>query len=122
MQAQTLHTIDSLQKKEQACLDGGYRQTTCIGIFRNEMDSIMQLAYQKLYGRANGAARAALQKDQMNWLEKQKANDNKIETEDREKYVKEEWGESAIRMFLFGSKTDFVRDRAKYLVKKLNSH
>jgi uncharacterized protein YecT (DUF1311 family) len=121
LQAQTLHTIDSLEKIEQACLDGGYGQVTCIGAFKKAMDSIMQLAYQKLYGRANGPVRAVLQKNQLNWLEKQKANNNKIETEDRQKYVKEEWGESAIRIFLFDAKADFVRDRAKYLVKKLNS-
>jgi uncharacterized protein YecT (DUF1311 family) len=122
LQAQTHHTIDSLQKIEQACMDVGYGQMKCIRVFRNQMDSIMQLAYHKLYGRANTALRAALQKEQNDWLGKQRANDNKIETEDRQIYVKQEWSEAPIRMFLFGSKTDFVRDRAKYLVKRLNSH
>ena len=117
---QTQHTIDSLEKVKQACLDKGVGMIHCVAVFRRQMDSLITLSYQKLYAKGNVAAKLALEKDQQHWLKKQKMNDHRIDSIYDQPSVKAEL-EGLASIITFGERTDFVRNRARYLVKKLNS-
>ncbi len=120
VQSQTMHTIDSLAKIEQSCLDKGIGMIHCVAVFRRQMDSLIIQSYQKLYAKGNAAAKLALEKDQRQWLEKQKKNDHRIDSIYDQPSVKAEL-EGLATIMTFGERANFVRNRARYLVKKLNN-
>ncbi|MES2330809.1 MAG: hypothetical protein V4539_14500 [Bacteroidota bacterium] len=122
LQAQTMQTIDSLGKIQQACLDEGRGMVGCVYTFKEQMDSIIELCLKKLYAKGNKASNLALQKNQENWLARQKIYNKKAEKKDHDFAVKEGFDHGSMeRLFLADDITGFVTKRAEFLVKKLNS-
>lgn len=122
--SQTLHTIDSLGKVKQACLDKGIAMIGCAAVYKTQMDSLIELSLKKLYAKGNKASNLALKKDQSDWLRRQKIYNKKVAKDEHNQLVKdgeEEEGGEVERLIIFGDRIDFVVKRAKYLVKKLNS-
>ena len=118
-----MHTIDSLAKVEKACLDSGYGMMGCVEDFQFQMDSLIQLSLKKLYAKCNKEAKLILQKDQADWLKRQKIYNKKIAIQEHNELVKEHWeGGEVERISILGKQTDFILKRAKFLVKKLNNH
>jgi uncharacterized protein YecT (DUF1311 family) len=115
--AQTQQTIDSIEKQERSCLENGYKQVKCITIFRRGMDSLMALVYRELYEGSDAARRSSLQKDQFAWLERQKAFDQKTDSQYSLEVAEKDFSEVAVMMSL-SEKADFVRDRVKELVSR----
>jgi hypothetical protein len=122
VQSQTLHTIDSLAKVEQACLDEGRYMIGCVATYKRQMDSLLELSLKKLYAKGGEKVNLALKTDQENWLVKQKAYNEKVTRENHEQALKDDYADSEIeRLNLLSYLADFVEKRVRYLVKKLNN-
>jgi hypothetical protein len=121
LQAQTIDTIDSLNKIKQACLDEGRGMVGCVVTFENQMDSLITLSLQKLYAKGSRASNLALENDQKNWLAKRKIYYKKAIKNGHADAIKGGWnGGSMENLLIAGDITNFVERRAEVLIKKLN--
>ncbi|NCI51706.1 DUF1311 domain-containing protein [Sediminibacterium roseum] len=115
--SQTIATVDAMEQRKKGCLEGnepGRSQLFCIGRYKDQLDSLMQVVYQKLNDRASVSYQQILRKEQADWLEKRMANDAATDT-----LKKEGLNDAALRIYRYDRRTEFLRDRVKYLIGKL---
>ncbi len=109
---QNKHTIDSIQKSYQICLDNGQFMSSCSKRYYRQMDSVLNVVYSKLRLNIDSVAKIQLKKEQKEWLLK------------RDKYFKENQNEisgSAAQddiMEMYDKNANFVKGRVLYLIER----
>lgn len=66
--SQKFKIVDSLESKYQACLDKGQAMLSCANTFYGQMDSLLNLQYQKLIRQMETVEGAKLKSEQRKWL------------------------------------------------------
>ncbi|RZL44850.1 MAG: DUF1311 domain-containing protein [Pedobacter sp.] len=105
--------IKKLEVKYQACLDNGDYMLGCSNQFYVEMDSCLNVAYKQLRQTSDELVKAALKKEQLEWL---KIRDRKFAYIDKTNKDEGQDGE----MFRRDEKANFVKERVLVLIRKLN--
>lgn len=104
--------IKMIEKRYQSCLNDGSYMLGCSKDFYNEMDSCLNVAYKQLREKLDEPSKAALKREQLNWI---KARDLNFEQIDRANLEEGQDGE----MFRKAEKANFVRDRVLVLVRRI---
>lgn len=105
--------IKMIEKRYQSCLDKGSYMLSCSKGFYNEMDSCLNVAYKQLREKLDRPSKAALKREQLNWLN---ARDFKFQKIDGAILEEGQDGE----MFRQAEKADIVRERVLVLVTRIN--
>ena len=118
--SQTKKTIDSLQNEEQKCLDKGEYMLGCLLDFYDQMDSLLNVVYFKLYYSLDTSNQSKLKKEHKFWLTKRdnifKLNTQKVHKE----AVKEGFdGGQDERMILAEENVTVVKQRVLKLIERL---
>ena len=116
-QAQTLKSISILEKQNQDCLDKGEDMTGCAADFGNQMDSLLNLAYNNLRKTLSPAGKDSLKAEELSWIKKRDAafkKNAKMENDDL-------GGGTMSIMATYQDNADFVKERAIVLIKRLNA-
>jgi uncharacterized protein YecT (DUF1311 family) len=118
--SQTKNTVDSLQNEEQKCLDKGQYMLGCSLNFYNQMDSLLNVVYFKLYHSLDTSNQGKLKKEQKLWLTKRdkifKLNAQKT----HEEAVKDGFdGGQDERMILADKNATVVKQRVLELIGRL---
>lgn len=119
--SQTQYTLDSLKKVNQACLDSGIGMTGCAGNYYQQMDSLLNVVYKKLYARSNSSAKLELKKEQLQWLKERDRSFKKISDENKKEAQKDEMLRHFNTMFNLQEEADFVQKQVAVLIKRLKS-
>lgn len=120
--SQTTATIDSLENESQACLDKGEFMLGCSIHFYNQMDSMLNIVYNKLRSGLDSSQKELLKKEQKEWLKKRDKYFR--QTEDKlKKAIKENGGIAAQddEMFRYEDNARFVKERILELINKLKN-
>ncbi len=117
VEAQTMKYMDSLADAHQACLDNGINMLGCSQRYYKTMDSILNIAYNKLKNTLTTEGQAALKQEQLKWLKKRDAH-HAAELKEYRKNV--DVGESGTDMFMivYDNDAEFVRDRVIELINR----
>lgn len=118
-QAQTISTINVLAEKHQSCLDSGIDMLGCSKSYYFQMDSMLNVVYNKLRASLSQSEKDSLKKEQLNWLKKRDLYFEKQNKEFREKAQSGEWG-SDMAMITYDNQAEYVKDRVIILIKKLH--
>lgn len=116
--AQTMKTIEQLENKYHNCLDSGINMKNCSVTYYNESDSLLNVVYTKLKAKLNSTEQIKLKNEQLSWLKKRDLYFKKAYLE-----VKNEIpfpGSDDFEMIYTDKKSDFVMDRVKKLIVRLN--
>lgn len=118
--SQTKKTVDSLQNEEQKCLDKGQYMLGCSLNFYDQMDSLLNVVYFKLYHSLDTINQTNLKREQKRWLVKRdnifKLNSQKIHKE----AVKEGFdGGQDERMIIAEKNAIVVKQRVLELIVQL---
>jgi uncharacterized protein YecT (DUF1311 family) len=119
-QAQSSQDIMRLEKEEKSCLDLAPRNVKCVTVFKHQMDSMLAVTYKAIQKKSNEKERSILEKEQKDWLQKQKIFDAETDNQYSLEVAEKDFSEMASMMAL-SEKADFVRDRVKELVKRSRS-
>ena len=117
-QAQTLKELIDIDKKYKVCLDKGTNMLSCSQLYYNPMDSLLNVAYNKLRRPLDQSGKAALKNEQIKWLGKRDAYFKKVDKD----YVAENssgFAGNDSRMIAIDEKAQFVRKRVEELIEKL---
>jgi len=114
-QAQTLKELAGIDEKYQACLDKGDMMLNCSQDYYSQMDSLLNVAYNKLRRPMNQDERAVLKSEQLKWLGKRDAQFKKIDKE------YSSFGGNDGIMMVTNAKALFVRKRVEELIRKLEN-
>lgn len=112
-----MQTVDAMELTKKSCVEAnepGRSPISCIGRFKDQLDSLMLVVYNKLHDRAGSSYQQILRKEQADWLEKRLARDSEIDA-----LKKEGMSDAALRIYKYEAKTEVLRDRVKYLISKL---
>lgn len=115
--SQTLKTIENMQIEYQSCLDTGNAMHLCSADYYEKSDSLLNFVYNKLRKKYNPAQKRNLKKEQINWLAKRDLYFKKEYTSLKNNKNFEE-GTHDFEMVLYHTKSKFVIDRVKELIKK----
>ncbi len=109
--SQTLHTVDSLQKAEQACLDQGMQMENCSYRLYTQMDSLLNLVYRRKMATLSPQNKAAFKAGQIKWLA---ARDTYFRSAEKK------WGsmQGEHNMELYDDKAAFVGKRVTELIRQ----
>jgi uncharacterized protein YecT (DUF1311 family) len=113
--AQTIKTVDSLEDAEQACLDKGVGMPDCAFRFYDQMDSLLNVVYRKLYAGYSPAQQSSLKSQQRLWLKKRDEYFRKVAKE------KEELQGGDAAMIKADKRAQFVKNRVIVLIRMANS-
>jgi len=120
VQAQVLEELTDIDKKYKACLDKGTNMLDCARVYYSHMDSLLNVAYNKLRKPLNQTGKVALKNEQIKWLGKRDAYFKKIDKE----YAAENsngFAGNDSKMIAIDEKARFVRKRVEELIKKLGN-
>lgn len=115
VQAQTLKELTDTDEKYQTCLDKGVMMLSCSQDYYSQMDSLLNLSYNKLRRPLSQAERTTLKSEQLTWLRKRDAHFKKVD----KKY--EGFGGNDGIMMATNEKALFVRKRVEELIRKLEN-
>lgn len=113
--SQTIKTIDSLESEEQGCLDKGEAMPDCAFRFYDQMDSLLNVVYKKLYASYTPTQQASLKSKQRLWLKKRDEYFRKVARE------KEEFQAGDAAMIKAQKRAQFLRDRVVALMRMANA-
>lgn len=117
--AQSEADILQFEKEEKTCLDASLSKINCVALFKKQMDSLLTLSYNNLLKKAAGKEKAAVEQDQLNWLQRQKVFNTQTDDQYTLEVAEKDFSETAARNAL-SEKADFVRDRVRELVKRMH--
>ena len=113
--AQTLNTVDSLEKSYHSCLDKGVNMINCSKIHYSQMDSLLNVVYQKLKKKLPASQFGNLRTSQLSWLSKRDRYFANIPLEPEEIAL----GGKDKEMVIIDKKAEFVRKRVVMLLKRV---
>jgi len=114
---QTLESISVFEKQNQDCLDKGEDMMGCSALYENQMDSMLNLAYNNLRKTLSQTEQDSLKTEEVNWLKKRDKEFKKIAKEETEELGE---GEDAL-MATYQDEGNFIKARVIVLVKRLNT-
>ena len=117
--AQTLDEVSSLKREHQTCLDSGVNMLGCSTLFYEQMDSLLNLAYNNLRKKIMAGERDTLKNEEIHWI---KTRDNYFSKRKREFQAdmkKEGWGND-MYMILYDEEAEFIGERVIELINRLN--
>lgn len=113
VRSQTMTYLDSLETREQRCLDKGEDMLGCSEVRYAQADSILNHVYRGIRKRLNEAQRTVLKSEQLAWLKK------------RDQKYKADYAESSddfagpdLQMIVRHKQSVFVEERIVELIKK----
>jgi uncharacterized protein YecT (DUF1311 family) len=116
--AQSLKTIEELERKHQACLDSGINMFGCSKRFYFQMDSMLNIAYNALRSALPPEGKAALKEEQLAWLKKRDIYFKKQNASYRKNVKSGEWGPD-MYMVVYDMDAEFVKERTINLFKRI---
>ena len=117
--SQTLKKVIELETKYLECLDNGIGMKNCPINFYSTSDSLLNVAYKNLKIKMNVAEQNNLQIEQRKWLKKRDEYFKKAYVEAKKENSGETQG-SDFTMFYFNKKSEFVIQRVKELINRIN--
>ena len=90
----------------------------CSKRYYYQMDSMLNVVYNKLKASLSQSKKDSLKKEQLNWLKKRDLYFEKQNKEFRYKFQSGEWG-SDMAMITYDNQAEYVKDRVIILIKKL---
>jgi uncharacterized protein YecT (DUF1311 family) len=114
--SQTLELIKKLEAEHQNCLDNQTWMLGCSIKYNKQMDSLLNVVYNKKRQLLNKEERLKLKEEQLAWLKKRDANTKKVSTK-----IKTETDiiGSDLQMIITDEEANFVKKRVIYLIKNL---
>ncbi|HEX7414881.1 MAG TPA: lysozyme inhibitor LprI family protein [Bacteroidia bacterium] len=106
--------IALIDKNYQVCLDSGQYMGGCSYTYYNQMDSCLNVAYKQLQKKLDKTAKAALKKEQVDWL---KTRDQEFKSIDQTNKMEGRDGE----MIRESEKAQVVKKRVLVLITKIES-
>ncbi|TXK51864.1 DUF1311 domain-containing protein [Pontibacter qinzhouensis] len=116
--AQTVTEFNGIDRHYQTCLDKGSNMLNCFQGYYYQMDSLLNVVYNNLRHPLNLLEKAALKKEQLNWLARRDAYFKEVDTALAAEN-KDGFAGSDSRMIAFDDKARFVRKRVEELLIKL---
>lgn len=108
--SQTLKDLRKLEAQNQSCLDKGIDMIGCQICYYQQLDSVLNLAYNNLRKSLSVDEKAALKTKQLKWLQERDAYFRKLD-HDRDK------NEIEIgRLAMYLSMNNYIKDRIIYLL------
>ena len=114
--SQTLKSIAIIEKQTQDCLDKGIGMMACSATYEDQMDSLLNLAYNNLRKKLSQAGKDSLKAEEMDWIKK-RDKQFKIIAKEETKELGD--GQDGL-MATYQSEGDFIRERVIVLIKRLN--
>ncbi len=118
--AQTAKTIDDMAAKHQARLDTGIDMYGTTLLYYNQMDSMLNMVYQKLRASLDDKAKDSLKRDELAWLKERDKFFKEQDKNMKDELKKGEWGTEPLEMFKYQAQADFVKERVLALIARLN--
>jgi uncharacterized protein YecT (DUF1311 family) len=114
-------TVDTLQAAYLHCLDEGSNMTACAKVFYIQMDSMLNIVYNKLQATLNEPEKTALKKDQAAWLLNRdiyfKQTALQLQKNNQHKTSIKKPGQDNT-MMIYDANAGFVKQRVIVLLKK----
>ena len=119
-QSQTLAQLGSMSKKYQDCLDAGTNMLGCSQQYYKQMDSLLNVVYNKIRKPMNATDKLALKNEQLKWLQRRDTYFKKV---DRQSAVDSGSGPIGqdFLMIALDEKASLVRKRVEELMKRRKS-
>jgi uncharacterized protein YecT (DUF1311 family) len=118
-QAQTQTQLNFLNNKYQACLDKGTNMLRCSNLYYKQMDSLLNVVYNRLRIPMNPSEKTLLKNEQLKWLKTREAYFKKVDKENG--IGGKEYVGTDFQMIAIDEKAQFVRKRIEELMKRLKS-
>lgn len=115
---QSVKDIKKLEAANQRCLDSGMHMLHCSAYFNYEMDSMLNLVYEKLINSLDNNGKIFLKTEQKNWLKKRDSYFKKEDTGFNKRMKSGEDGPD-MYMIVYDDKADFVKRRVLQLIDRL---
>ncbi|MGC4104410.1 lysozyme inhibitor LprI family protein [Ferruginibacter sp.] len=116
--AQTEKTMEELYNKHQACLDSGVNMVGCSRDYYLQMDSMLNIAYNKLRSQLSETAKTTLRDEQRTWIKKRDIYFAKQDKRFQINLTKRIWGTDMI-MITYDDKAKYVEERVLVLIKRI---
>ena len=114
--SQTLKSIAIIEKQTQDCLDKGIGMMACSATYEDQMDSLLNLAYNTLRKKLSQAGKDSLKAEEIDWIKK-RDKQFKIIAKEETKELGD--GQDGL-MATYHSEGDFIKERVIVLIKRLN--
>ena len=113
---QTLELIKKIEVEHQNCLDNQAWMLGCSIKYNKQMDSLLNIVYNKKRQLLNKEDKLKLKEEQLAWLKKRDANTKKVSTK-----IKTETDiiGSDFQMIITDEEANFVKKRVIYLIESL---
>jgi uncharacterized protein YecT (DUF1311 family) len=114
--SQSLELIKKLEIEHQNCLDNQAWMLGCSIKYNKQMDSLLNIVYNKKRQLLNKEEKLKLKEEQLVWLKKRDANTKKVSTK-----IKTDTDiiGSDLQMIITDEEANFVKKRVIYLIKSL---
>lgn len=116
--SQTLKIITAIESSYHNCLDEGDDMRGCSIEYYKQADSLLNVVYRKLRLKFNNQDQLKLKKEQLEWLKYRDKYFEKIysQTKKERNFIE---GSSDFDMIVIDKKADFVLERVKLLIKRV---
>jgi uncharacterized protein YecT (DUF1311 family) len=113
---QTLELIKKLEIEHQNCLDNQTWMLGCSIKYNKQMDSLLNIVYNKKRHLLNKEEKSKLKEEQLVWLKERDVNTKKVSTK-----IKSETDiiGSNFQMIITDAEANFVKKRVIYLIESL---
>ena len=123
-QSQTATTIEAMESKYQSCLDKGKDMLACSKAYYRQMDSMLNVVYNKLRSTLDSSQKAQLKREQLQWLAKRDNYFQKTKIDFKKNHQGvdadgEDFGAQDEAMIMFDKNAAFVQERVLVLIDKL---
>jgi len=120
VKAQNLEELTGIDKNYKACLGKETNMLGCSQLYYSQMDSLLNVAYNKLRKPLDQSGKAALKNEQIKWLGIRDAYFKKLDKE----YAAENsngFAGNDSSMIAISDKAKFVRKRVEEILKRLRN-
>jgi uncharacterized protein YecT (DUF1311 family) len=114
--SQTIKTIEKIEKKHQNCLDKESFMLGCSLKYNKQMDSLLNLVYNKKRQKMNPVQKTAFKKEQQLWLQKRDTYIKKIIQKTK---AETDLIGNDLQMIITNQEADFVKKRVLELIQKM---
>ncbi|PIQ22772.1 MAG: hypothetical protein COW65_01255 [Cytophagales bacterium CG18_big_fil_WC_8_21_14_2_50_42_9] len=118
--AQTQTQLTNLKKQHQSCLDKGVNMFSCSQQYYKQMDSLLNVAYNRIRKPMSQTEKLAFKNEQIKWLQKRDAFFVKVDKEAAAESGPGPIGRDFL-MIAMDEKANFVRKRVEELIKRTKS-
>jgi uncharacterized protein YecT (DUF1311 family) len=114
--SQSLKKAEKMEVNYQNCLDNGIDMLGCSNDYYKQMDNLLNEVYKKAKLKMSSSEIEKLKTEQLNWLKKRDLYFKKayIEAKDEADGL----GSDDLQMVFVDKKTEYVKDRVVFLIKK----